>query len=454
VKRVLFLAYYFPPIGGAGAQRPARMVRHLRANGWDPVVVTGPGAGGGRWTPTDDVLARELPADVEVLRVPGPEPVQVEGRAQRWLRRPSQWSRWWVEGAVETGHAVAGIDLVYCWLSPFETTGAASRLARVHGVPWVADLGDPWALDEMMVYPTGVHRRLEVARMGRSLSTAAGISMSTAEAVERVRASFPALDRTSVVAVPNGFDADDFAAPVAPRADGVFRVVHTGYLHTALGLRHRRSAGLRGIVGGAVGGVDFLTRSHVYLVEAVDRLRERCPELAGNLEVHLAGVLSPEDERFTGRTGAVRTHGYLSHDETLDLIRTADLLFLPMQDLPAGRRATIVPGKTYEYLGAGRPILGALPDGDARSILSEAGHALIVRPGDVEGMERALARQLRRARADQPPLEPRADVVARYEYGLLASRLAGLFDAAVGARAPARRAVEPHAVPARASARA
>jgi glycosyltransferase involved in cell wall biosynthesis len=451
VRRVLFLAYYFPPIGGAGAQRPARMVRHLRAQGWEPVVVTGPGAGGGRWTPTDDVLARELPADIEVLRVPGPEPGQVEGRAQRWLRRPSEWSRWWVHGAVELGRHVAGVDLVYCWLSPFETTAAAERLAREHGVPWVADLGDPWALDEMMVYPTELHRRLEVARMGRALSTSAGIAMSTVEAVQRVRASFPALDGTSVIPVPNGFDPDDFTAPVAPRSDGAFRVVHTGYLHTALGLRHRRSARVRRIVGGAVRGVDFLTRSHVYLVEAVDRLRERCPELAGNLEVHLAGVLSPEDERFTGRTGAVRTHGYLSHDETLDLIRTADLLFLPMQDLPPGRRATIVPGKTYEYLGAGRPILAAVPDGDARSILSEAGHALIVRPSDIEGMERAIARQLRRARADQPPLEPRAEVVARYEYARLTSRLAALFDRATGAPAPARRTVERHAVPVRAS---
>jgi glycosyltransferase involved in cell wall biosynthesis len=451
VRRVLFLAYYFPPIGGAGAQRPARMVRHLRAHGWEPIVVTGPGTGGGRWTPTDDVLARELPADVEVLRVAGPEPTQAERRAQRWLRRPSEWSGWWVDGAVEIGRRVAGVDLVYCWLSPFETTAAAARLARDHRVPWVADLGDPWALDEMMVYPTSFHRRLELARMGRSVSTAAGIAMSTAEAVERVRASFPALDGTRVVAVPNGFDADDFAAPVPARADGAFRIVHTGYLHTALGLRHRRSARLRRVVSGAVHGVDFLTRSHVFLVEAVDRLRERCPELAGNVEVHLAGLLSPDDERFMSRTGAVRTLGYLSHDETVDLIRTADLLFLPMQDLPAGRRATIVPGKTYEYLGAGRPILAAVPDGDARSILSAAGHALIVRPADVEGMERAIARQLRRARADQPPLEPRADFVSRFEYGRLAEQLASLFDEAVGAAAPARRSVESHALPARAS---
>ncbi len=34
-------------------------------------------------------------------------------------------------------------------------------------------------------------------------------------------------------------------------------------------------------------------------------------------------------------------------------MRSADLLFLPMQNLPPGVRATIVPGKTYEYLASG-----------------------------------------------------------------------------------------------------
>jgi glycosyltransferase involved in cell wall biosynthesis len=448
VKRVLFLAYYFPPIGGAGAQRPARMVRHLRELGWEPVVVTGPGAGGGHWTPTDEGLVRELPDDVEVLRVPGPEPSAVEGRAARWLRRPSAWRRWWVDGAFEAARAVRGVDLVYCWLSPFETTVAAALLAREHGVPWVADLGDPWALDEMMVYPTRLHRRLEVGAMRRALGSAAAAVMSTEEAARRVRDAFPELRRGQVVAVPNGFDAADFEGEATPRRDGAFRIVHTGYLHTALGLRHRRRARIARIAGGSVHGVDFLTRSHVFLLEAVDRLRERSPELAGHVEVHLAGVLSPDDELFGSRTGALRTHGYLPHADTLELVRTADLLFLPMQDLPRGRRATIVPGKTYEYLAARRPLLAALPDGDARDILAAAGGALIVRPGDVDGMANAIARAVRCARAGHPILPPRADIAARFEYGSLARELAATFDRAVGAHAAARRSAQPHAVPA------
>src|SRR5439155_26020041 len=42
-------------------------------------------------------------------------------------------------------------------------------------------------------------------------------------------------------------------------------------------------------------------------------------------------------------------------DETVAAMRTADLLFLPMQGLSYDRPASIVPGKTYEYLASRRP---------------------------------------------------------------------------------------------------
>ena len=435
MRRVAFLSYYFPPIGGAGAQRPARFVRYLRELGYDPLVVTGPGAAVGRWTPQDEALLAEIPAEVEVHRVPGPEPPESTGRAarkERWLGVASPWRRWWVAGAVATGAALEGVDLVYAWMSPFESAEAAASLARRLGVPWVADLGDPWALDEMMVYPTRLHRRRELERMRRGLASAEAVVMSTPEAVRRVRSAIPELDDRLVLSIPNGFDAADFQRPVEPRRDGVFRLVHTGYLHTELGYRQRRHPLLRRVLGGTAAGVDFLTRSHVFLLEAVDRLLRADPELASALEVHLAGVASAVDREVGARSPVVRMPGYLSHDRTLELLRSADLLFLPMHDLPPGVRAGIVPGKTYEYLASGRPILAAVPDGDARDLLEEAGGALLYRPGDVAAMAAAIAGELARFRAGAAAPAARADVVARYEYRHLADRLAGVFDCVLG----------------------
>ena len=88
----------------------------------------------------------------------GPEPGQADGwrgRAERWLRLETRWNRWWRSGILETGRTVRGIDVVVSTMSPFQSARPAGRLAGELGVPWVADLRDPWALDEMQVYETG-----------------------------------------------------------------------------------------------------------------------------------------------------------------------------------------------------------------------------------------------------------------------------------------------------------
>lgn len=435
MKTLLFLSYYFPPIGGAGAQRPLKMVRYLERNGYRSRVVTGPGPVADRWAPSDPTLAVEVPEQAEVHRLSGPEPLASagwRGRGERWLSIRSPWEQWWIEGAADAGRGLAaGSDLIYAWMQPYISAYSAARLSEETGIPWVADLGDPWALDEMMVYPTRLHRNRELKVMRRLLSTASAIVMSTAEAAGQLVERIPELASMPVVVIPNGFDAADFAASTPPRQDDKFRIVHTGYLHTQLGSHQRRGGRVRRALGGMINDVDIYTRSHVYLLQAVERLRGTDPDLAASIEIHLAGVLTDSDRAIADTSGLVHLHGYVTHAESVSLIRTADLLFLPMQNLPAGTRATIVPGKTYEYLASGTPILAAVPEGDARDILASAGNATIVRPDDIGAMADALRQQLRR-HLDGTSRTPQADVVASFEYAHLAGRLAEVFDSVLG----------------------
>jgi len=255
--------------------------------------------------------------------------------------------------------------------------------------------------------------------------------MSTEEAVSRVLRAFPELRRIPVVAVPNGFEPADFEGPFQARSDTTFRIVHTGYLHTELGRQMRHRSAIRRLVGGDVRGVDIFTRSHIFLLEAIERLIADDPALAATIEVRLAGVLSAGDTEAAGRSAVVRALGFLDHTETVALMRSADLLFLPMHDLPAGVRATIVPGKTYEYLASGRPILAAVPEGDARDLLSSCRSALLCRPADAAAMADIVAGEIRRVRSNVPPPPPDPGVVGRYAYPRLAEKLAGIFDGVV-----------------------
>jgi glycosyltransferase involved in cell wall biosynthesis len=429
MRRLLLLAYHFPPIGGAGAQRPVQLVRHLAELGYEMVVATGPGTAEGRWTPEDATLGADLPSSATVLRVAGPAPGKGGAwrrRYHRWLRIRSPWARWWIDGVASL--ALDDVDLLYVTMPPYESAEGAARLARRLGVPWIPDIGDPWALDEMMVYPTGIHRRLEERRMGRAFASAAAVVVRTSEAARRVRTRFPELGAREVVAIPNGYECSHFENVVpAPRDDTTFRIVHTGYLHTELGQSQRRTAAMRRLLGGQARGVDILTRSHVYLLRAIDRVIADQPDLAGRIEVHLAGVLSEHDREIAGRSPVVRTHGYLEHAQSVALLMSADLLFLPMQKVAPGERAGVVPGKTYEYLASGRPILGAVPPGDARDILVEAGNSFVCEPDDVEGMAAVIAECLRKNSSSSEGSRNQA-VVERFEAGTLVQEVAALVE--------------------------
>ncbi|HEY6830056.1 MAG TPA: glycosyltransferase [Gemmatimonadaceae bacterium] len=408
IRRILLLAYFFPPIGGAGAQRNTKLARYLPDFGYELRVITGPGTPGHRWAPVDFTLSGEIEGPVDVHRIPGPEPpwrTGWAGRAERWLRLEWPWQRWWETNAVQLARAVGqDVDLVYCSLAPFATARAAATISKVLRKPLVLDLEDPWALDEMMAYETGLHRRLELRDMQRALSAADAIVMNTPEAERRLVATFPELRAKRITSIVNGYDAADFEGTVPERTDRVLRIVHTGSLHASA---QDRSAIRRRVLGGTMGRVHTRSRSLLYLMQALSELIAERPEVAERIEVHLAGRLTASDRALIDKSPLIREHGFLPHLDTIALIRSADLLFLPMHDVAPGQRVAIVPCKTYEYLGSDRPILAAVPDGDARDFLAEAGTAELTRPTDVGAMKAAVLRAISRVERGREP--PRAN---------------------------------------------
>jgi glycosyltransferase involved in cell wall biosynthesis len=349
----------------------------------------------------------------------------------------TQFSRDWERNVLRVAdELVDDVDLVYGSLVPYEGALAAPALAARLGKPWVADLQDPWALDEMCLYPSRIHRRVDLARMTRLLSTASAVVMNTPEAVRRVRRSLPELKTTPVVSIPNGFDPilfERLEATATSRDDGKFRIVHTGYLHTDLGRRVRRTNRARRLLGGMLIPIDILTRSHVFLLQALERLGKGSPELRSLVEVHLAGIASASDRAFPTDADAAIFHGYLPHQESVALLLSADLLFLPMHNLPPDTRAGIVPGKTYEYLRSGTPILAAVPAGDAHDLLSRSVNAHLCRPDDIDGMARVIELRVRSWLESPQPASPDPELWAPYEHPHLTARLAHLFDDVLGA---------------------
>ena len=354
------------------------------------------------------------------------------------LGMPGAFARWWVNSiqvVCEKAIREEKPDIIFATMSPFDSAIAADALSRRHSIPWVADLRDPWALDEMRIYSSRIHRRLEEKRMYSALSGASAIIMNTPEATEVLLKRFPNLEKKIISTITNGYDEDDFLHDPPFRNDGKFRIVHSGYLHTDLGMDLRRRQGLRRLLGGSIHGVDILTRSHVFLLKAIEGWIAEAPSVKGEIELVFVGATTKGDE-LIARNGKmqeiVRFTGFLPHADNLTMVRTADLLFLPMHNLPPGRRATIVPGKTYEYMAAGKPILAAVPDGDARDFLEKAGTAYLCGPGDIDAMQEILKRAYRVYQEGKLEKTPNREFISQFERRLLTQKLAGVFNRVLG----------------------
>ena len=213
--------------------------------------------------------------------------------------------------------------------------------------------------------------------------------------------------------------------PPPARDDDAFRIVHTG---TCTPTWRCAIAACDGCSEAACCDVDILPRSHVYLLEALDRLRAADARAASRVEVHLAGPLTAGDRRIAEAAAArVRLHGYLSHAETIALC--APPISSSCRCTTSRRESRHARARQdLRVHGVGTPILAAVPDGDARDFLEEAGNATVVRPDDIDGMAETISNAIERHREGIAPNPPSPEVVARFEYSALAGTLAGVFD--------------------------
>ena len=99
MKRVLMIAYHFPPLAGSsGIQRTLRFMQHLPSLGWQPSVLT---TRSGAYENTSVDLMAEVPQGTVVRRafaLDTARHLQVGGRYLGWMARPDRWISWRFDG--------------------------------------------------------------------------------------------------------------------------------------------------------------------------------------------------------------------------------------------------------------------------------------------------------------------------------------------------------------------
>jgi glycosyltransferase involved in cell wall biosynthesis len=434
-RTVLVIAYHFPPGGGPGVQRVLKHVTYLRDAGWKPVVMT---VANGDFPARDESLLAKIPADVPVHRVRIYEPYDLyrtimgakgaaidvnvnKTSAQRsgWKEKLAEFIRatffipdariGWMLTAVKAGVELCKryhVDAVYSSSPPYTCALIGRAIKRRTGLPWVVGLRDPWTnfltTPERWFLPAAIDRALE-----RSVLTEAdAVECAWQGIIDDARLKYPALPAAKFHHVPNGFDSADVPDVPYQRND-VFTVTYTGSMY---GHRNPRK-----------------------FLDALEQL-------------HAEGVLAPDDVRlrFVGRFGedvkamlamsrfatSVENIAYVPHAESVAYLMRSDVLLLIVDDTKESTE--IVPGKVYEYLGVGRPILALAPRQSAIARLMHETNAGMVAPQEhVEAITEALRTFYARWKAGIDIATPNAAAVSAYERRASARKLAGILDACV-----------------------
>jgi hypothetical protein len=428
MKTVLVVAYHFPPGGGPGVQRVLKHVTYLRDHGWRPIVLT---VENGDFPARDESLLAKIPADVHVVRVPILEPYDIyrsfmgrgttaidvnvnkSGDQRRgWKERVAEWIRatffipdarvGWMLTAVKAAKKLVAehnITAIYSSSPPYTCALIARAIRRATGLPWIAGFRDPWTefltTPDRWFLPAAIDRSLE-----RSVFTEADmVECAWTGIIDDAVRKYPQLDRSKFFHVPNGFDASDFP-PVVYTRNERFTITYTGSMY---GRRTPKA---------------FLDALE-YLADA-GRIRTE--------DVHL---------RFVGRFGdevhammdasrfasSIERIGYVPHEVSVGYLMQSEASLLIVDD--AKESAEIVPGKVYEYLGVGRPVIALAPRGSAIEELVLRTHAGGCAPqSDIPAIAEIIGTFLDRWKQGQQITEPDTFMIASYERRNAAKQLA------------------------------
>jgi len=132
--------------------------------------------------------------------------------------------------------------------------------------------------------------------------------------------------------------------------------------------------------------------------------------------------------------GLVSVKQYLPHRESIRLLAESDVLFLPLFSFVDGPRNYMYTGKLFEYLGARKPILAALPEGDARDLVERARAGWCVDPRDVDAIKALLGQLVERKMAGTLRIHPHEQLIMQFERREQTGRLAALFDSLLSGR--------------------
>ena len=430
MKRVLIIAYYFPPMGLAGVQRSVKFAKYLPEFSWKPVVLTVRDV---LYYASDKSLLDEI-EHCKVIRTGSLDPLRTlrniskpksnikctsfECRTLSFMQKLNRLvSPWffvpdtklpWIPFAIAKAVKYIKkqrIDLIFTTSPPHSSHLTGLILKRCLGIPWIADFRENWLFETYESQPTGWHRGLNRWMLKSVLKGADKvIAVSNSYTSDLKKRSNRADD--DFITIFNGYDIDDFTG-FTVRSQDKFTISYCGTMSP-------------------------IRNPEIFLRGAALAIKKR-PDMKSRLHIRLVGseygISIGKIIHNIGLEENVELTGYVSHKKCIQFLMESDMLLLFISgDSSPG----MVAGKVFEYLASGKPVFAAIPRGESEEIVRKHARCLIVDPDDENGMAEGIAQWYDLWKKNKLKSDfPRWQKIKCYDRKIQTQILAHIFDDAI-----------------------
>ena len=422
MKTVLYIVFYYPPVGGSGVHRGVKFTRYLPEFGWDSIVLT----------PNPKLLKQ--PKDYSLLKELSPEQ-KIEHfftLDARWLFKifwglnlPQvvNWLNYhifkpdediislpFLHRKISNLMKRQKIDLVFISGPPFSLMLNVLWLKKNYHLPVITDFRDDWSQGQSRLDnpPPESFKKYELQLEHQVLAKSDKVIVANEAIKDNFLSIHSDMNPEHFVVITNGYDEKDFQKDFPPRETekDKLQIVYIGSLYG-----RRQPATVWKVL--------------IYLVEQGKINPEK-------IRIHIYG---PNYRSFVFKgfennqilEKIVKLHPYLNHSQVPEAMSQADVLWL---FIGAGPKSdAISTGKIFEYMRSGKPIWAVInPQGMAANILRPSGLSFIADNENPEDIAKSIVNLYNLWQEEKLAVMPNWDYIRSFERRELTRKLAGVFD--------------------------
>jgi len=177
--------------------------------------------------------------------------------------------------------------------------------------------------------------------------------------------------------------------------------------------------------------IDSSTRSGYYFIKSIAKLNEKGLISPKKIQIEWWGKIDSLNQKQIDNeklNDYFVINKYISKQDSLNKLKNADLLFLPLEKSNSPEHKTLfIPGKLFEYLETKKPILALCEDSDCKEILIKSGLGICVEPDNIEKISNTILKIINDVDF-LTEIKPNIDFIENYSFKVKTNELVEIFN--------------------------